>query len=213
VSTDPDPNNAVFKSAMDELIGLAMNSKADQEMRVHAMNILRALFRDTRLGDCVTGYVERGVKASITGFKASNWAERNAATLLFSALITRIFGVKREKDADELSVKNCLTGKVFFLRYPDLHSFLLKSLEECVRPGGKQEAGTLQLFPMLYPLLLLLSRLFPAPSESLDNPYKLSAFIPLVERCGESPVMAIRKLAAKALVALIDSNKIDSYVE
>ena len=30
MSTDPDPNNAVFKSAMDELIGLAMNSKADQ---------------------------------------------------------------------------------------------------------------------------------------------------------------------------------------
>ena len=51
-------------------------------------------------------------------------------------------------------------------------------------------------------------RLFPAPSESLDNPYKLSAFIPLVERCSESPVLAIRKLAAKALVALIDSRKI-----
>ncbi len=56
-------------------------------------------------------------------------------------------------------------------------------------------------------------RLFPAPSESLDNPYKLSAFIPLVERCGESPVMAIRKLAAKALVALIDSNKIGKISE
>ena len=63
----------------------------------------------------ILGYVERGVQASITGFKASNWAERNAATLLFSALITRIFGVKREKDADELSVKNCLTGSFFLL--------------------------------------------------------------------------------------------------
>ena len=105
-----------------------------------------------------SGYVERGVQVSITGFKARSWAERNAATLLFSALITRIFGVKREKDSDELSAKNCLTSRVFFHRYPSLHGFLLKCLEECVSTDKEVTAGTLELFPMLYPLLLLLSR-------------------------------------------------------
>ena len=51
------------------------------------------------------------------------------------------------------------------------------------------------------------SRLFPAPSESLDNPYKLSSFIPLIARCSESPVLAIRKLASKAIVSLLPPHK------
>lgn len=55
MTTDPDPNNTVFKSAMDQLISLAMNKHSEEEMRVHSMNILRALFRDTRLGDSVAG--------------------------------------------------------------------------------------------------------------------------------------------------------------
>ena len=37
-----------------------------------------------------------------------------------------------------------------------------------------------------------LSRIFPSPSESLNNPFKLSAFVPLVEKCSESPILAIR---------------------
>lgn len=114
--------------------------------------------------------------------------------------MTRIFGVKREKDPSELSAKNCLTGKVFFQRYPSLHSFLLDKLEQSAVTSG---AGTLELKPALYPILLILSRIFPSPSESLNNPFKLSSFIGLVERCAESPILAIRKLAAGALVPLI----------
>ena len=106
--------------------------------------------------------------------------------------------MKREKDSSEISGKNCLTGKVFFQRYPSLHSFLLSKL-------GRVQAlsGTLHLQPALYPVLLILARVFPSPSESLNNPFKLSSFIPAVEECTGSPVLAIRKLAAKALVPLI----------
>ncbi|KAF4016260.1 hypothetical protein G4228_008105 [Cervus hanglu yarkandensis] len=52
---------------------------------------------------------------------------RNSSTLLFSTLITRIFGVKRGKD--ELSKKNRMTGSEFFSRFPELYPFLLKQLE------------------------------------------------------------------------------------
>jgi len=210
VSTEPDPSSLVFKDAMKKLIDLANDDSVEGEYRVHACNILRALFRDTRLGESVSGYVESGMKVSINGFEASNWAERNAATILFSALMTRIFGVKREKDSSELSMKNCLTGKVFFQRYPSLHSFLLSKLEASSRTS---EAGTLQLHPALYPILLILSRIFPSPSESLNNPWKLSAFVPLVEKCSSSPILAIRKLAASALVPLIPPEQLASYGE
>ena len=43
------------------------------------------MYRDTRLGETVSVFVEDGVKVAITGFKADNWAERNAGVyrLLF----------------------------------------------------------------------------------------------------------------------------------
>jgi len=154
--------------------------------------------------------VEAGIEVAINGFEARNWAERNAATLLFAALMTRIFGVKREKDSSELSMKNCLTGKVFFQRYPSLHGFLLDKLADSTTG---LEAGTLILKPALYPILLVLSRIFPSPSESLNNPFKLAAFLPLVQKCSESPILAIRKLAARALVPLIPRDEQKSYGE
>lgn len=43
------------------------------EGRVHSLNILRALYRDTRLGDIVAPYVADGVKVAINGFKGKTW--------------------------------------------------------------------------------------------------------------------------------------------
>ena len=191
---------------MSQLLVLASSVEADAENRVHACNILRALYRDTRLGDSVAAFVEGGLRVAIQGFEAADWAERNAATLLFSALVTRIFGVKREKDA--LSSKNCLTGKVFFQRYPSLHGFLLEKLKESTPETGAllpptASAGTLQLYPALYPILLILSRIFPSPSDAVNNPFQLAAFVGPVAVCAANPVLAIRELAAKALVPLL----------
>nr|XP_005576066.1 PREDICTED: thyroid adenoma-associated protein isoform X4 [Macaca fascicularis] len=96
----------LLKITMKELISLAGPTDDLQSTvpQVHALNILRALFRDTRLGENIIPYVADGAKAAILGFTSPVWAVRNSSTLLFSALITRIFGVKRAKD--ELSKTN-----------------------------------------------------------------------------------------------------------
>lgn len=133
----------------------------------------------------------------LQGFEAADWAERNAATLLFSALFTRIFGVKREKDAAVLSSKNCLTGKVFFQRYPSLHPFLLEKLVQSTEQSSLS-TGTLHLYPALYPVLLILSRIFPSPSDAVNNPFQLAAFVGPVSRCAASPVLAIRNGIAES---------------
>ncbi|PNI47942.1 THADA isoform 2, partial [Pan troglodytes] len=90
----------LLKITMKELISLAGPTDDIQSTvpQVHALNILRALFRDTRLGENIIPYVADGAKAAILGFTSPIWAVRNSSTLLFSALITRIFGVKRAKD-------------------------------------------------------------------------------------------------------------------
>ncbi|NXP61239.1 THADA protein, partial [Chloropsis cyanopogon] len=96
----------LLKMTMKELLSLAapLNESLSVIPQVHALNILRALYRDTRLGENIMPYVADGIKASILGFMSPVWAVRNSSTLLFSALITRIFGVKRGKD--ENSKKN-----------------------------------------------------------------------------------------------------------
>lgn len=60
--------------------------------------------------------------------------------------------MQRTKDSEILSIKNRLTVKVFFMRYPELHKFLLDELQE----GAVNEDSL-----SLYPVLLLLSRLYP----------------------------------------------------
>lgn len=45
--------------------------------QVHALNILRALFRDTRLGENIMPYVADGIQAAILGFTSPIWAVSN----------------------------------------------------------------------------------------------------------------------------------------
>lgn len=69
--------------------------------QIHAFNILRAIYRVSRLGKLVTPYVTDGVKAAILGLSHAHWSVRNSATLLFGALVTRMFGVPRAKDGSD----------------------------------------------------------------------------------------------------------------
>ncbi|KFQ14598.1 Thyroid adenoma-associated protein, partial [Leptosomus discolor] len=106
LASEPKTKTDLLKMTMKELISLAapLNDSSSVIPQVHALNVLRALFRDTRLGENIMPYVADGIQAAILGFMSPVWAVRNSSTLLFSALITRIFGVKRGKD--ENSKKN-----------------------------------------------------------------------------------------------------------
>lgn len=43
-------------------------------VQVHACNILRALYRETKLGEDVFPFVSDGVVVAITGFHSNSWA-------------------------------------------------------------------------------------------------------------------------------------------
>ncbi|KFQ26004.1 Thyroid adenoma-associated protein [Mesitornis unicolor] len=171
----------LLKMTMKELLSLAapLNESSSVIPQVHALNILRALFRDTRLGENIMPYVADGIQVAILGFMSPVWAVRNSSTLLFSALITRIFGVKRGKD--ENSKKNRMTGREFFSRFPSLYPFLLKQLE-LVTNTLNSEAEDLKIHPSLFLLLLILGRLYPSPMDGTFSALSMAPFVPFIIR-------------------------------
>ncbi|KAM6085586.1 tRNA (32-2'-O)-methyltransferase regulator THADA [Theristicus caerulescens] len=201
----------LLKTTMKELISLAapLNESSSVIPQVHALNILRALFRDTRLGENIMPYVADGIQAAILGFMSPVWAVRNSSTLLFSALITRIFGVKRGKD--ENSKKNRMTGREFFSRFPSLYPFLLKQLE-AVTNTLNSEAEELKIHPSLFLLLLILGRLYPSPMDGTYSALSMAPFVPFIIRCGHSPVYRSREMSGRALVPFVMVNEVPCTV-
>ncbi|XP_031806272.1 thyroid adenoma-associated protein isoform X1 [Sarcophilus harrisii] len=202
----------LLKITMKELISLAVPSDDSQSSvpQVHALNILRALFRDTRLGENIIPYVADGIQAAILGFTSPVWAVRNSSTLLFSSLITRIFGVKRGKD--EHSKKNRMTGREFFSRFPTLHPFLLKQLE-VVANTVDSDNSELNLHPNLFLLLLILGKLYPSPMDGASSALSMAPFVPFIRRCGHSAVYRSREMAARALVPFVMIDQIPDTIQ
>lgn len=184
-------------------------------------------FRCTELGDAISEYISDGIECSIRGYGASNWPERNSSTLLFAALMTRIFGVQRTRESDNLNIRNKMTGRIFFIRYdryeqpweasgvhhnccfryPQLYDFFLSELQHSSQAIQRNERPT-----RLHPLLLLISRLYPSALEGSESNLKLTTFIPLISSCSSSPELVTRNLSAKSLVALIAPGKVPERI-
>lgn len=72
ISSSDDP--APLSSPPGGVTGcVASSSPASPPAAVHALNILRALYRDSRLGDHVVPFIPDGIKVAIAGFSASLW--------------------------------------------------------------------------------------------------------------------------------------------
>uniref|UniRef100_A0A8C2T8B1 tRNA (32-2'-O)-methyltransferase regulator THADA n=1 Tax=Coturnix japonica TaxID=93934 RepID=A0A8C2T8B1_COTJA len=201
----------LLKMTIKELMSLAapLSEPPSVIPQVHALNILRALFRDARLGENIMPYVADGIQAAILGFMSPVWAVRNSSTLLFSALITRIFGVKRGKD--ENSKKNRMTGAEFFSRFPSLYPFLLKQLE-VVANTLNSEDEELKIHPSLFLLLLILGKLYPSPMDGTYSALSMAPFVPYIIRCGHSPVYRSREMSGRALVPFVMINEVPHTV-
>lgn len=196
-------SNPCLKNTMTTLLEYVIHLKQNHAVRLHSFNILRAVYRDTKLGDHIMPYVAPGVMIAIEGFTSTLWSIRNSATLLFAALLTRMLGVKRNKD--DLHSNNTMSGLVFFKRFPDLYKFMLDKLE-----GGANEIEKGMIGASIYPVLLLLGRLSPAPLEGVTSSLSLGNFVPHVIRCSTSQIFQLRDLASRALGPLITVNNLYS---
>ncbi|XP_050073344.1 thyroid adenoma-associated protein homolog [Anopheles maculipalpis] len=183
---------------MKALLELCRSNTTSSQTRTHSLNILRSLFRSTDLGETVGEFVSEGIMCAINGYEAESWSERNSSTLLFSALMVRVFGVQRTKDSENLNIRNKMTGRIFFLRYPVLYDYFVLELEKASKiiiQGTRSKK--------LHPLLLLLSRLYPSALEGSESNLKLSRFVPLVSICSGCAEFQTRFLAAKIVSIIV----------
>jgi len=166
VSTEPEVNGRnSFVLLMDSLTELCHNRLTEHDINktVISLNVLRAFFKDAKMCEEVFPYIATGVKIALDGFGSSLWPIRNSCTLLFSALMQRIFGVKKVK----------MTGREFFSRYPQLYPHLVEKTKSMSCSTTNDGA----LHPSVFPILLLLSHLYPSTIEGTDSLMKLDVFM------------------------------------
>ena len=82
------------KKVSDSFIELVMKDKdsINAVSLVHALNCLRALFREARLSPYLTHSVPTLTKFCFAHFSSKEWSIRNSASMLFFALIVKVFG-------------------------------------------------------------------------------------------------------------------------
>ena len=134
---------------------------------------------------------------------------RNAATLSFASLLTKVVGFMNVAHAKSGGCnRRSVTGDDFFARFPALHPFLLSELASA---ATALERGAVH--PSLYPILAVLSRLRPSRVNMRDNrTLDPAAFIPLVRRCSRGRPLAVRAAAARALAPLVSPEKVAATV-
>lgn len=117
----------------------------------------------------------------------------------------RIFGVQRTRNTEPLGIRNKMTGRIFFQKYPRLYDFINIQLIASSELIKNNERPT-----TLHPLLILLSRLYPSALEGSESNLQLSKFLPSLAECIKSPELETRRLAVKSIIALIQPNHVIS---
>ncbi len=199
---------------------MATKRSRAEESVTHALNLLRALFRDRNLSNSILRFFADTMIVTVKAFGSASWLIRNSAMTLFSALIRRGVGVpqERKKEAAVSSfdpsagtgalMDGCrrITGATalqFFSRYSELYPFLLQHLKEAV--ATFKDANTSD-HPSLFPVLYLLSSLAPSPGgEEQINEMRKAGFSELLEQCLQWRSDYVRRASATGYVSMIES--------
>ena len=127
--------------------------RAGIDSRVHHLNILRVLLRDTRFAGPLLPHLTTIAIISMNGSKSAHFSVRNSCSMLFSVVMLRLFGCKRVRD--EHDARHNLSLTEFCTRYPVLSTHLQQRLALLAEGPGAVNVPA----PQLMPILLIMSRL------------------------------------------------------
>ncbi|XP_033735737.1 thyroid adenoma-associated protein homolog isoform X2 [Pecten maximus] len=195
----------LLQTALDSLFhitSLPLAAELDDKFdlpQVHGLNILNSLYSDSSLTASLTPYIEGAVKLVVDSFGSPAWAIRNAATRLFSSLVTKMFGPRKSL---EEGACNTLSFQEFASHYPELPPFMLRELDKALLTDI---SAVDKLHPSLFPVLTLLSHLGPTVQQQQSQ---ITEFQGRIQFLLASPVYYLRQLTASAFVAMVPVNSV-----
>eukprot|EP01052_Picozoa_sp_SAG31_P025898 SAG31_NODE_2303_length_5975_cov_2.694860_3_plen_466_part_01 len=144
----------LLKHAMTSLIAVAQDASEATNLRVHSLNVLRALFKDTDLSLDVMGYVGAAFMIAIRGVQSKHWAITNSSSLLFAALVARSMG---RQSVNDRTARSGVTAVEFFSKFTELYDFVREVLSSATTDLDQGGHMTAQMDPGAFFVLLLLS--------------------------------------------------------
>ena len=176
---------------------------------IHSLNILKSLVHDSRLFDLMTIWIEPILKLSI------RWLERNAtygrmaysiqnsSSMLFTAIVIRIFGVRRSSSQSDHHQQNRMSSLVFFQMFPTLFSFLYERIENIDK---------LHNFSSAYSSLIILSHLVASINEK--NVFDICRFLnPLRIMILQCRDLRLRSKAVQVFGQLLSKTNYEEQLE
>lgn len=153
-----------FPIVLEKLQQLAVTDlEGRPEVRIHAINILRIIFQDAELKKDMEHYMGQGLALAIRGFSNNDWSIRNSSLMLYSAIMKRLFpNVSNEAQVNYRSGLNVI--QFFVLRCPSLLKFFFDEILEFSKRTGEHN-----MYPTIYPISLILSKLLPYDMKNDDN--------------------------------------------
>eukprot|EP00939_MAST-03C_sp_MAST-3C-sp1_P002330 g2330.t1 len=177
------------------LLAFARLRESEWRLCVHALNLLRELLADAETTKTMGDSLPHLFEISVNGFASRNWAVRNSSTMVFASVMRCML----REDYCVSSANACgMSFGAFFRRYPSLLTFL----ETQMMWDGDDDSRIKALVP--FPVLLLLSRLW--PSDSTDDGFlskHASRLRPRLAGLITSTQAMIRITAARAFASLV----------
>ncbi|CAN8192980.1 unnamed protein product [Coccothraustes coccothraustes] len=162
--------------------------------QVCALHVLQTLVRGAGLGGAVLCHATPMMALALRGLGSPCWAMRNAAIQLFSALTSRLLGQPwSHRDG---CPSEGLSLHAFLGQHPELGAVLLGELKVATAPTS----GGPRLHPALHAILTLLAQLQPGADIAGSSS---APFLGPLLGLAESPIYAVRAMAAKALVPVV----------
>ncbi|KAI9670060.1 MAG: hypothetical protein M1817_004540 [Caeruleum heppii] len=206
----------LFQRAMTDLLAesrippVVPSEGKDLELpQVHALNCLKDIFLDTRLGLSSEAYVGEGLEVAAECLGSAIWAIRNCGVMLIRALTTRLFRSNRPESQPGRKVGLHTTPSIY-VDYPRLAPILTRLLEATATSqdmsSGVPEVASEAIEHRVYPALDIIRRAGLPRTERLHMKN-------LIYRHLGAQAWHVREMAAQTYSSLIGDGDVYREIE
>ncbi|KAL5335459.1 putative death-receptor fusion protein-domain-containing protein [Aspergillus crustosus] len=199
-----NPGGSLFNQVIRELqdvshlpAQLGEENQTVELPQVHAMNCLREVFTNARLGPHTEEYLMPALNLSAERMGSPIWALRNSGLMLFRALMNRMcrndyqgFGGKSGSEPG---------ARISFQKYPGLVHLLSNLLSSSQKEIEVEQIDSALVTERVFPALELIAEKIPNPADTDD-----AMLLALIREHLKSPVWGIREHAARVYASLLD---------